>query len=97
MAGRVPAIRPPPLKRRWPGYARIGVKIVNKRRVVSTTSWPALCRPSTILLHSAPQVVDSRDKPGHDTMGTAVPPTCYFNAYGNTPGHDDRERYFAFR
>jgi hypothetical protein len=34
-------------------------------------SWPDLVRPSTTLILSPPQVVDGRDKPGHDTNVTA--------------------------
>src|SRR4051795_6959498 len=40
-----------------------------------------MCRPSTTLPRSAAQVVDGRDKPGHDTMGTAVPLIRCLNAH----------------
>src|SRR3954453_11480855 len=58
----------------------MSVKIVSKRRGRSPVSWPALCRPSTTGGADRGKVVDGRDKSGHDTMGTAVPPACYFNA-----------------
>src|SRR5206468_8932067 len=55
-------------------------------RVVRSVSWSApragpaarpracLCRPSTTLLHSAPQFVDGRAKPGRDAGATDLAP-----------------------
>src|SRR3954452_10835156 len=64
------------------------VPAIHERRGRSPVSWPALCRPSTTGGADRGKVVDGRDKPGHDTMGTTVPPACYFNANGDTPDHD---------
>src|SRR4051794_33128716 len=77
MAGRIPAIRPPTVEAQMAGTRPISVKIA---RAVVSMLWPALCRPSTTGGADRGKVVDGRDKRGHDTMGTTVPPTCYFDA-----------------
>src|SRR5438309_143297 len=63
-------------------------------RVMASTSGRAYGPPkgmlvpaaSTTLPRSAPPVVDGLAKPGHDTMGTTVPASCYVSANGDTPG-----------
>jgi len=46
--------------------ATLGLYLLAIRAIVRSSSWPGLTRPSTYSFAASPQVVDARDKPGHD-------------------------------
>jgi len=54
------------MARQRSGSPTLDKERVSAERTDFEPSWPPLCRPSASFLVDAPQVVDARDKPGHD-------------------------------